>query len=88
MGGVGLVHEVCVGGWVGIMPAPLAYQPVYDSREMIPVPPVAFELNVPPVALLPKVPPKTMTSNMNSDDGEHKIPYLFDDADDTCCYCG
>ena len=61
---------------------------VYDSREMITVPPVAFELNVPPVALLPKVPPKTMISNMNSDDGEHKIPYLFDDADDTCCYCG
>ena len=25
---------------------------------------------------------------MNGDDGEHKIPDLFDDAHDTCCSCG
>ena len=29
MGGVGLVHGLRVGGCVGIIPAPLAYQPVY-----------------------------------------------------------
>ena len=43
---------------------------------------------MPPVRYSPKVPPKILKSAINGNDGEHKTPYLFDDAHDTCCCCG